>query len=164
MAKKGLPAFKDTPEEAERMQRLVDEYFNVYCEGVVLTTDTGKPVFNKYGDVVVVGAHPPTVTGLARALGFNSRQSLLNYQGKKRFQSIIDAAKMKIEMYAEERLYDKEGSNGAKFVLQNGFGWKDAKAESETVTPGVVIELVRTQPIPDPPPEDSANAEAQQTE
>ena len=55
MAKKGLPAFKDTPEEAERMQRLVDEYFNVYCEGVVLTTDTGKPVFNKYGDVVVVG-------------------------------------------------------------------------------------------------------------
>ena len=163
MAKKGLAAFKDTPEEAERMQQLIDDYFDNYCAGVILT-DNGKPVLNKYGDVVVIDAHPPTVTGLARALGFNSRQSLLNYRGKKRFQSIIDAAKMRIEMYAEERLYDKEGSNGAKFVLQNGFGWKDAKTESESVTPGVVIELVRTQPIPDPPPEESPVAEEQSAE
>lgn len=67
-----------------------------------------------------------TVTGLAIALGFTSRQALLNYQGRKKFQAIVEAAKLRIENYAEMRLYDKEGANGAKFNLQNNFRQWDA--------------------------------------
>ena len=47
----------------------------------------------------------------------------------------ITRAKSRIEMYNEERLYDKDGVNGAKFNLKNNFkGWAEnpepAKDES----------------------------------
>lgn len=42
---------------------------------------------------MIVGAHPPTVTGLALALGFKTRQSLLNYQARSdKFNDIITEA------------------------------------------------------------------------
>lgn len=74
------------------------------------------------------GKKPLTVTGLALALGFQSRQALLNYQGRKEFSAAIIRAKSRVEQYTEERLFDKEGANGAKFSLANNFdGWKDKK-------------------------------------
>ena len=37
-----------------------------------------------------------------------------------------------MEQYAEERLFDKDGANGAKFSLANNFsGWKE-KTQLET--------------------------------
>jgi predicted ATPase len=63
---------------------------------------------------------------LALALGFNSRQALLNYQGKEEFHDTIVRAKARVERYAEERLYDNNGANGAKFSLANNFkGWSE---------------------------------------
>lgn len=65
------------------------------------------------------------MTGLADALDM-SRQSLLNYKGKKEFFDTITRAKRKCEIYAEEKLFDKSGVNGAKFSLANNFeGWKE---------------------------------------
>ena len=38
----------------------------------------------------------------------------------------ITRAKTMIEAYTEERLFDREGSNGAQFSLRNNFrGWND---------------------------------------
>ena len=38
----------------------------------------------------------------------------------------IDRAKTKIEEYAERRLFDRDGCNGAKFSLANNFrGWAE---------------------------------------
>ena len=116
--------------EPEEMQRLIDAYFED-CEGYPLTLpdENGgeRPVLNKYGKPVIIGAHPPTVTGLALALGFMSRQALLNYQTRdKCFNDTITRAKSRVEEYAESRLYDKDGANGAKFSLANNFkGWKE---------------------------------------
>lgn len=77
---------------------------------------------------------PPTVTGLALALGFTSRQALLNYQSKREFVDTITRAKSRIEQYAEERLFDRDGTQGAQFSLKNNFhGWnreKEIDAES----------------------------------
>ena len=77
---------------------------------------------------------PPTVTGLALALGFTSRQALLNYQAKREFVDTITRAKSRIEQYAEERLFDRDGTAGAQFSLKNNFtGWnreKEIDAES----------------------------------
>ena len=76
-------------------------------------------MLNRYGQPVMIGERPPTVTGLALALGFTTRTSLLNYQGKKEFMDTITRAKSMVEAYAEERLFDRDGSNGARFSLVN---------------------------------------------
>lgn len=109
----------------EGMNEVIEAYFTE-CEGKPFIKPDGEPLINKWGDPVVIGAKPPTVTGLALALGFNSRMSLLDYQGEPEFMDTIVRAKARIEDYVEGRLFDKEGSNGAKFSLSNNFkGWKE---------------------------------------
>ena len=96
----------------EEIEEKIEEYFKE-CEGEILKDDEGKPIFNKFGSPVVINQRPPTVTGLALALGFSTRLSLLNYQGKKEFMNTITRAKARVEAYAEERLFDRDGSSGA---------------------------------------------------
>lgn len=109
----------------------IEQYFE-NCKGYPLTDSKGKQIFNKFGSPVFVDVHPPTVTGLALALGFNSRQSLLNYQGKAEFMDTITRAKARVEQYAEERLFDRDGSNGAQFSLRNNFkGWKEDEQDNK---------------------------------
>ena len=66
----------------EELQAAIDKYFES-CNGTMLTDNDNNPVLNKYGEAVFINQKPPTVTGLALALGFNSRQALLNYQARK---------------------------------------------------------------------------------
>lgn len=109
----------------EEIEGLIESYFKK-CDGEILRDDSGEIVMDKYGRPVVIGGRPPTVTGLALALGFHTRQSLLNYQGKAEFMDTITRAKSMVEAYAEERLFDRDGSNGARFSLVNNFkGWSD---------------------------------------
>ena len=112
-------------EHKEEIEGLIEEYFKK-CEGEILKDEEGEVIFDKFGNPVIVGARPPTVTGLALALGFSTRLSLLDYQGKKEFMNTITRAKSMVEAYAEERLFDKDGSNGARFSLINNFrGWTE---------------------------------------
>lgn len=143
MSKKkvGAPPRYKTVEE---MQEKIDAYFEE-CAGKVLMDADGQPVLDKYNNPIIYGEKPLTVTGLALALGFNSRTTLLNYQGKKEFMNTITRAKAKVEQYAEERLYDKDGANGAKFSLSNNFeGWKEKQQVDADVnsTVSINIELV----------------------
>ncbi len=109
----------------EEIEKKIDEYFEE-CKGEVIKNDDGEPVLNKYGMPVIINNRPPTVTGLALALGFTSRQALLNYQSKKEFVDTITRAKSRVEQYTEERLFDKDGAAGAKFSLSNNFkGWDE---------------------------------------
>lgn len=118
--KPGRPPVYRTPEE---MQKKIDAYFE-YCSGELLRDGEGNPVYDKWGRPVVINAKPPTVTGLALALGFTTRQALLNYQAKSRFVDTVMRAKSRCEEYAESRLYDRDGSRGAIFSLTNNFkGW-----------------------------------------
>ena len=118
----GRPPFYNSVEE---MEEKIEAYFEK-CEGTVLESSSGEVVLDKYGDPVMVGKKPLTITGLALALGFTSRQALLNYQEKPEFVDAITRAKARVEQYAEERLFDKDGANGAKFSLANNFkGWAE---------------------------------------
>ena len=140
MAKKkvGAPPFYKTPEE---MQKRIDEYFKE-CEGHLLTDSDGRPLLDKNGFPIMYGTRPLTITGLALALGFNSRQALLNYQAKKEFHDTVTRAKAVVERYAEERLYDKDGANGAKFSLANNFeGWKEKQQIEADVKNDVTISV-----------------------
>ncbi|WNX84377.1 terminase small subunit [Agathobaculum sp. NTUH-O15-33] len=114
----------------EELQTAIDEYFQS-CEGTVLKDEDEQVVFDKFGRPVIVGEKPPTVTGLALFLGFHSRQALLNYQVKKAFNDTITRAKSRCEEYAEARLFDRDGFNGARFSLTNNFrGWADKPEDS----------------------------------
>ena len=125
----------------EEIQEKIDAYFKE-CEGKILEDADGNPIVDKYGDAVIVGARPLTITGLALALGFNSRQALLNYQVKEEFHDTITRAKSRIEQYAEERLYDKDGANGAKFSLSNNFeGWREKQQIEADVNSEVNITI-----------------------
>lgn len=123
MSKKpGRPPAYKTPEE---MQEKIDEYFT-RCAGEMLRDEDGQPVYDKWGQPVMINVRPPTVTGLALALGFTTRQALLNYQAKPRFIDTVTRAKSRCEEYAESRLYDRDGSRGAMFSLTNNFkGWSN---------------------------------------
>lgn len=119
-------------ESKEELEKKIEEFFKS-CEGSVLEDETGKPVLDKYGNVIKIDERPETVTGLALALGFKSRQSLIDYQGKAEFSDTITRAKLRCERYAEERLFDRDSTNGARFSLQVNFGWKDKPVESEAM-------------------------------
>ena len=116
------PRYKN-PEEIEA---LIDAYFKE-CDGVPYTDENGQPLTTEKGAIIYkTPPKPPTVTGLALALGFTTRQALLNYQGKENFVDTISRAKTVIEEYAERRLFDRDGCNGAKFSLANNFkGWSE---------------------------------------
>jgi hypothetical protein len=116
------PMFKS----ADEMQVIIDKYFKD-CEGEMLTDkEKDLPICDKYGQPVWIHVKPPTITGLALALGFNSRTTLLNYEDKQEFMNTIMRAKSRVEEYAESRLFDKDGANGAKFSLANNFkNWAD---------------------------------------
>lgn len=123
----------------EEMQEKIDAYFEE-CAGKVLEDDSGNPILNKFGNPIVINQRPPTITGLALTLGFTSRQALLNYQGKKEFVDTITRAKSRVEQYTEERLFDRDGANGAKFSLTNNFkGWSEKQQIDVEGTGSVVI-------------------------
>lgn len=115
-------------QSAGGLRRMIDAYF-ASCEGTMLEED-GRPVLDKGGRPVMIGARPPTVTGLARALGLSGRQSLLNYEGRREYTELIRDAKARVEQYAEERLYDRDGARGAEFTLRYNFRWGEAAADA----------------------------------
>ena len=134
--KVGRPPMYKTPEE---MQVVIDKYFEA-CSGEYITDDDGNLMTDKYGHPVKTKERPLTITGLALALGFTTRQSLLNYEGDPKFLDTIKRAKAKVEQYAEERLFDKDGVNGAKFNLSNNFkGWSEKQQIDSNVNLSPVV-------------------------
>ena len=80
---------------------------------------------------------PFTLPGLARALGFSRRDTLLDYRKKEEYEEFHDAMSavcMRVEEWTAEKLYDK-GVNvsGPIFALKNQ-GWGDEKDHGSKVT------------------------------
>jgi len=108
---------------AEEMQVVIDDYF-MYREA------EDKPV---------------TMTGLAFALGFASRQSFVDYKKKsKAFADAITRARLRVEEYAESRLFDRDGAKGAEFTLRCNFGWRTNEADAaSTGMTNAILEAVK---------------------
>ena len=144
---------------ADEITALIDKYFED-CDGRPLVVD-GNPVYDKYGYPIIIDRHPPTITGLALALGFECRQSLLNYQGRAEFRRVITRAKSRIEAYTEERLFDKDGANGAKFSLQNNFkGWNESAKEAASAA-AAAVKIICDIPRPAPVKSEESNADSE---
>lgn len=117
-----------TYKTVKEMQEVIDRYFE-QCQGRPLLDEEGNVLTDKRGNPVMIGVVPPTITGLALALGFSSRQTLLNYQGQKGFMDTITRAKSRCEAYTEQRLFDKDGARGAEFSLKYNYRWEDPQQE-----------------------------------
>ena len=134
---------KPTFTSAEEMQEKIDAYF-ASCEPELLRDGEGTPMLNKNCEPIYVGGRPMTIQGLALALGFTSRQSLLNYKAKREFVDTVTRARLRVEQYAAERLFDRDAQRGAQFTLAYGFGYaRDAEDGKNRETQGVKIEIDR---------------------
>ena len=94
----GRPAVYETPDE---MAIEIEAYFS-HC------ADNHQPM---------------TVTGLALYLGFESKQSLYDYQERNEFSYLIRKARTIVENGYEKALHSNTVT-GAIFALKN-MGWKD---------------------------------------
>lgn len=129
------PRYKSVTE----IEKLIEDYFES-CKGKVLYNKDGTPALDKYGEPVYYDKMPPTVTGLALALGFTTRIALLSYQGKPEFANTILRAKSTCEQYAEARLFDREGARGSEFSLRCNFRWKNDEQEAQGIEAVQIID------------------------
>ena len=141
--RKGARAMARKPkyESVEQIEGLIEAYFE-NCKGEILREEDGSIVFNpKDGTPIWINRKPPTIPGLALALGFSSRQSLYNYKARKEFMDTISRAQMRVEQYTAEKLFDRDSQRGAQFALEYGFRYrKDAGDEKQDQTPRVLLE------------------------
>lgn len=93
----GRPAHFDN---ADELKTEVDKYFNS-----------------------IEGVEHPTVTGLALYLGFESRQSVYDYEKNGEFSYIVKRARLMVENGYEKDLRSDKPT-GAIFALKN-MGWTD---------------------------------------
>lgn len=126
---------------AEEMQEKINAYFES-CEGKLLLDENGRPMLTKNGEPVWIGRRPLTIQGLALALGFTSRQSLLNYRAKKEFMDVLSRARLRVEQYAAEQLFDRDAQRGAQFTLACGFNYR-LETEKNEESSSVKIEMTR---------------------
>jgi hypothetical protein len=123
----GRPPIIAGPEE---MEQLIIAYF-----GSLPSTEEGRE------------DRPPTVNGLALALGFTTRQSLADYEERPEYSYLIKRARLQIKTYWEERLGGKSPV-GAIFWLKNHDGYKDAQeitgANGEALIPrNIEIRIIK---------------------
>jgi len=124
----GRPPLFETPEELEN---IIEEYFascipefEKDAEGNVLTTSKGYPI---------VKHNPYTLTGLALAIGFVSRQSIYDYEERNdQFSYIIKKARLRCENWVEKALLSGTIAPAAGIFPLKNYGWKDVQEHQMT--------------------------------
>lgn len=139
---RGRPSLYTSPGQ---MQERIDRYFES-CRGMLRLDDNGRPVLDRRGRPIIDGARPVTMTGLRLALGFRSRQSLSDYRGRSEYRYVIERARLRVENYAETRLFDRDGYSGAAFVLKTAFGWghEDSQGDGQSIP---TVRIVPASPV-----------------
>ena len=128
--------------EVEEMKKKIEEYFeSCFKEDLKYNSEKKyyEPKRDYKGNIIKYQYKPFTITGLANALDM-TRETLLRYEEDKEFSDTIRKAKQKVEQYVEERLFDRDGINGAKFNLINNFNnWSDKSEVDTTISNKVTI-------------------------
>jgi hypothetical protein len=112
MSNRGAPAVYPKPED---LILAVENYFEWVKGEFKITGPTDKEWIRE--------PEPVTITGLALFLGFESRQSIYDYEKKGEFSYIIKNARLRVENAYEKNLYGDKPT-GSIFALKN-MGWMD---------------------------------------
>lgn len=103
------------------LQNKIDEYFTNCPDKREVVTDNGKYEVSS-----------PTIAGLAYFLGFESRQSLYDYEGRNNeYSYVIKRARVRVESMYERQLSGTTPT-GSIFALKN-MGWRD-KSEIDMIS------------------------------
>lgn len=113
-------------ESAEHLQTEIDNFFNSLKPRKVTSDD----------NEIEGWAIPATITGLALYLGFESRQSLYDYEKNEEFSYVIKNARLRVENAYELNLHFKNPT-GSIFALKN-MGWKDTQEIKHNIRRGVL--------------------------
>jgi len=93
---------------------------------------------------------PPTLSGLAFHLGFDSLQAFESYEQNGKYSSILKRARLKIESEYEKQLH-QQPSTGAIFALKS-LGWLEKPGIKPDDIPNhnisIKIEIVESGPQP----------------
>lgn len=109
-----------TYESEQELQNTIDDYF-IFVKGQKISTvDNNGNIIEKWERE----PEPTTITGLALYLGFESRQSIYDYEKSGQFSYIVKRARMRVECEYEKRLSTTQAPAGAIFALKN-MGWAD---------------------------------------
>lgn len=106
-------------------QKLKNEYLKANSRCKYKTPEELQAIIEEYFGNAHKANRAYTISGLAIYLGL-STETLRRYENlyaDTEYAEIIRVAKQRIEEYAENSLYDAKKSSGAKFVLENNFGW-----------------------------------------
>jgi len=76
---------------------------------------------------------PPTLSGLALHLGFNSRQEFERYEQTGEFAALIKRGRLRIEAEYEKKLH-MQSPSGAIFALKN-LGWNERDNPLDNLPP-----------------------------
>ena len=110
-----------------RVIERIEAYFKLINGDEDDTDDSHHPTaLNKKNE-----KQPPTLTGLALFLGFNSLHELNAYEQNGKYAALVKRAHLRIEAVYEQKLHTPSAT-GAMFALKN-VGWKDGSG-SDTVT------------------------------
>ena len=110
MAQQGKLAFTDPA----ALEAIIEEYFASRWETRKMRTKGADGEWVEWEERY---QRPPTMAGLSLAVGL-TRKGLLNYYERDGFTPILSRARARIAEFAEEALYTREASNGARFALE----------------------------------------------
>ncbi len=126
---------------AEEMQAGIDEYFEL-CQPKPMVDEEGNVYKDKSGNPIIE-LNPPTITGLALHLGFESRTSMYDYEQKSEFMYTLRRARMKCENWLERNgLSGNTPPTMAIFALKN-YGWTDKPEKQETDDTGSDLSILQ---------------------
>lgn len=112
------PKYRKEADIAEK----IAEYF-VYITGEFTVNELNKKVYTREPESA-------TITGLALYLGFESRQSIYDYEKNGKFSYTVKRARLRIEHEYEKKLHGVNAT-GPIFALKN-FGWRDQQNVEHT--------------------------------
>jgi hypothetical protein len=132
----------------DELNQKVDAYF-AYIEGDYHIEQ--KPPKNVKDDSILEDvivydrpAEPPTITGLALYLGFNSRQEFEECEKKPRYATALKRGRLKIEAEYEKKLHLTSAA-GAIFALKS-LGWNDDKETDASSLKTLDIRILESGP------------------
>ena len=151
------------------LEKRVEEYFNS-CVGYAYDQD-GHMIKDEKGVPIKVPIKPYTMSGLAYHIGLStktlSRYEIVSRAGDipPEYAEIVLKARQRIETYAEEQIYTRDGSRGAQFVLASGFKWMTPREQADIKALKKQIKLqqeefkMKKKPPPNPHPPDDTQLE-----
>ena len=120
-------------------EELKQEYLKLNSRCKYKTAEELEQKIEEYFSACYQTKRPYTMSGLALFLGLSTQQ-LRRYEkdyGDTEYADLIIWAKQRVEEYAEKSLYENGKSSGAKFVLENNFGWSSKQDVNVSAEVGV---------------------------